>query len=141
MKPWPGFFLLTFLLSCASGAVGAETLRWRCWYDRQVHILCLLVAEAPAGNLPMESLPPGLPESVKLLRSHPEAFRGRLVHIPLHTYSLDEAFAAQLATMTVCGSRRDCAVDYSQTPPPAAEIAPLLREAFPGPAAVPGAER
>jgi len=133
MKPWFRVFLFALLLFLANGMAVAEdvqgaaqTLHWRCWYDQRVHVTCLVDTIPDAGNLPAQLLPSNLPDIVKVLRSDPGTFRHRFVHIPLYTQPNDMAFTALLARMSVCGSRPDCTVNYSHTPPPISEIAALL---------------
>lgn len=131
MKPCLRKFAL--LVSLASGiAVAddglapAQMLRWRCWYDQQVHITCLVDTIPEAGNQPVLALPPNLPAIVRQLRTDPAAFRHRFVHIPLHSPPFDRVSVALLARASMCGSRPDCVVDYSPTPPSESEIAALL---------------
>lgn len=133
MKSWLQIGLFALLLSLANGVtvaddlpVPARLLQWRCWYDQQIHIDCLLETAPEAASLPAADLPANLPAIVKALRQDPEAFRHYFVHVPLLSQPVDVEFTAQLARASMCGSRRDCLVNYSHRPPPAREIAALL---------------
>lgn len=126
--------LLLVLLAFAPLAAQADNgLQWRCWYNQQVHITCLLENLAGDGKLsPDVQLPRNLPPIVKQMRDDPAAFRNRFVQIPLHSIPYEMEFTAMLAKATVCGSRRDCAVTFTPIPPPPSEILALLNRNQPG---------
>lgn len=125
------FVALVALIPLAAFADGG--LQWRCWYDQQVHIACL-IENLPndQGPAALPALPQNLPAIVKQMRQDPGAFRNRFIQIPLHSEPYDMEFTAVLAKATVCGSRRDCSVNFTQTQPPASVIAALLDKEFPG---------
>lgn len=119
--------LLTFLALISFSALAEANLQWRCWYDQQVHIACLL-DEIPQEGAPFQavSLPGNIPPIVARLRNDPATFRSQLVRIPLHTQPYDMAFTATLARASVCGSRRDCSVHFTAREPSRLEIETLL---------------
>lgn len=129
------FQLVAFAaLACLAGAVRAESsgqspeheLHWRCWYDRQAGISCVVDAVPPSGSPSLPALPPDLPAVVRAMRAKPGSLRGRIVYIPLLTEPYDMAFTATLARAVVCGSRHDCVVDFNPRPPRAEELVALL---------------
>lgn len=126
-------FRLFFSAILASLAVSAaaDDLHWRCWYDQQTHVTCLVDTLPQAGDPPEQAFPANLPPLVKVMRTRPAALRGKIIHIPLHTEPYDMDFTAQLAKSTVCGSRRDCSVAFSDHLPPAEEIVALLNRFLP----------
>lgn len=119
--------LLAALALLPLTAQAGETLQWRCWYNQQVHITCL-VDETPdaAPTMGALSLPENLPPIVAQLRRDPSSFRNQAVHIPLHTQPYDMAFTAMLARSTVCGTRRDCSVNFSAKAPTNEELTSIL---------------
>ncbi len=121
------FLLVAFVLPTV--AMAESSLQWRCWYDRGVKIVCL-IDEIPsaASNPAAGTLPTNLPAVVRQMRNDPAAFRNRFVEIPLFSPPLDMAFAAQLARASVCGSRRDCMVNFTATPASPTEIVALLQK-------------
>lgn len=126
--------LIVALLGLIPAAAFADgNLHWRCWYDQQVYITCL-VDNVPGNNdgASQAALPANLPGIVRQMRQDPGAFRNRFVQIPLHSIPYEMEFTAQLARATVCGSRRDCTVNFTATLPAAAEIAALLNKHQPG---------
>lgn len=121
------FALLPPLLIAAAGAAEDSGLvRWRCWYDQDVHITCLLDSAAEAGA--MADVPDNLPPLVREMWRNPAAFRHHFIHIPLFNQPYDTEFTARLARVMVCGNRPGCAVDFSMEPPSDEEITALLRK-------------
>lgn len=119
-------------LCIAPFAAAADNLHWRCWYDQQVHITCLVDEVPDTARAGAEvPLPANIPGIVKLLRKDPGAFRNRIVHVPLHTQPYDMEFTATLARATVCGSRSDCTVNFTSQLPPAEEVIALLNKHVP----------
>jgi len=130
-------FFFAILASLANLATGAEdssgNLHWRCWYDQQTHITCLLDTLPQAGNPSEQAFPANLPPIVKAMRANPGSLRSKIIHIPLHTQPYDMEFTAILAKSAVCGSRRDCSVNFTDRLPPAGEIIALLNKHLPDP--------
>lgn len=128
MFSWLRFFIALVVVLPVS-AFADDSLNWRCWYDQQVHITCLIdnVPTDNAGAAQL-ALPENLPAIVKQMRNDPAAFRNRVVQIPLHSEPLDMEFTALLAKSAVCGSRRDCTVHFTATPATTTEIVALLRK-------------
>lgn len=134
MKSWMRLAIVCALLPVSNlslavdaSPVPSESMHWRCWYDQQTHISCLIDIVPPTGNAAMESLPADLPQVVKLMRSNPAALRNRFIHIPLFSAPYgDMEFTATLAKAAVCGTRRDCTVNFTRTPPRDEEIIALL---------------
>lgn len=123
-------FSLIFLCGTASAQeaqASPESLVWRCWYDGQTHISCF-VESLPGTAATAYTPPPGLPPVVQQLRTRPEAFRNRFLHIPLYTPPYDMERVATLATLAqaiVCGERPQCAARFTPAPTQS-ELAPLL---------------
>ena len=110
----------------AADAGERKALHWRCWYNQQAHIHCLLdssAAEQAAGGLPAAG---NLPRIVGELRSRPSSFKSVLVRIPTYSEPIDAAFAGTLAQAIMCGSRSDCSVRYTAQVPHHQEIAVIL---------------
>lgn len=111
-------------------ASARPTVQWRCWYDQNVHIVCLMeglaqpseLAASVGGYAPSANLPP----FVHALRKTPEAFRRETIRIPLHGHARDMAFTETLARAGVCGARPSCSVRFSATAPSAVELAGIL---------------
>jgi len=121
------YALLAVLAFLPLSALAGDTLQWRCWYNQQVHITCL-IDEVPetAPVMGALNLPDNLPPIVARLRRDPASFRNQAVHIPLHTQPYDMAFTALLARSAVCGSRPDCAVNFTTRSPSTEELTALL---------------
>ncbi|MBI2305876.1 MAG: hypothetical protein HYU78_01105 [Rhodocyclales bacterium] len=127
------FFCLALLgasLFAAAPAIAADpsgerqNLHWRCWYDQQAHIHCLLDSDpAPAATGKPVS---HLPKIVQSLRSKPSSFKAVLIRIPMYTDPYDVQFPRLLAEATMCGGRADCSVQYTQQVPAHDEIAQIL---------------
>lgn len=120
---------MTTAATAADGTTGG--LHWRCWYDQQTHITCLVDTLPTADKASLDNLPVNLPGIVRTMRTNPASLRNKIVHIPLLTEPLDMEFTAVLAKSTVCGSRRDCSVNFSSTLPPSGEIVALLTKHLP----------
>ncbi|TXI76078.1 MAG: hypothetical protein E6Q42_07935 [Dechloromonas sp.] len=120
---------LLLLLALPTFAQADMPLQWRCWYDREVKIICLIDDIPSAASQPATgTLPANLPAVVRQMRNDPAAFRNRFVEIPLFTPPFDMAFTAQLAKASVCGSRRDCSVNFTAIPANPTEIVALLQK-------------
>lgn len=139
MEAWIRFAILCALLPLSNLVPAAESAaapsagtHWRCWYDQQVHINCLIDLEPQAGNPAIESLAAELPQIVKLMRSNPAALRNRVIYIPLFSPPYESMdFTATLAKAAVCGARRDCTVNFTSRPPQPEEILALLNRNAP----------
>lgn len=138
MKKWFRLALFAFfscLLGSASAAdetqASSDSLQWRCWYDQQVHISCVVDEIPRADTSPSLALPVNLPPIVVLMRTNPGQLRNMIVQIPLLSEPEDMEFTALLAKASVCGSRRDCTVNFSEKQPPMAEIVALLNKHVP----------
>src|SRR5690348_15028506 len=129
VKSWLPRLLLAFPFSVAAADEAATPtggLHWRCWYDQQAHITCLVdaIPETTPAMVPLSS---NVPAVVRTLRLSPGELRGKIVHIPLHTsVPFDMGLASQLARASVCGARPDCSVLFTDRLPPATEIVSLL---------------
>lgn len=108
-------------------ATSTPPVSWRCWpADSNIECLlatAVLVDAASIAPDPTSSI--DLPGAVMALRTDPEAFRGELIVIPMHTPPVDMQFAAELAAASMCGSRVDCTVDFTSMPPDIDEIGDL----------------
>lgn len=103
-----------------------KALHWRCWYNQQAHIHCLLdsaAAEQSAGGQPTAT---NLPRIVGEMRQRPSSFKSVLVRIPTYSEPIDASFASTLAQAIMCGSRADCSVRYTSRIPHHQEIAVIL---------------
>jgi len=129
------FAVLASLANIAGAADGAQTvsdtLHWRCWYDQQVHITCLVDTVSQADNADLPALPGNLPPIVRAMRTNPSALRNKIIHIPLLSEPVDMEFTALLAKSAVCGTRRDCSVNFTEKLPPAEEVVALLNKHLP----------
>lgn len=125
------FFVILAALANLAAAEDTGNLHWRCWYDQQVHVTCVIDTVSEADSATQLSLPANLPSLVRTMRTDPQALRGRIIHIPLLSYADDMEFTATLAKSTVCGSRRDCTVHFTASLPPAEEVVALLNKHLP----------
>jgi hypothetical protein len=103
-----------------------QNLHWRCWYDQQIHIHCLLDTEIADSKPAGYEAAINLPKVVRELRSNPSRFRAVLVRIPMFTDPLEHGFARDLAQASMCGGRGNCSVHYSGSVPHHEEIAELM---------------
>lgn len=122
---------LAFISNLAVADDTTSTLIWRCWYDQQTHISCLLDTLSQTGNPPAEDFPSYLPPIVMTMRTDPGSLRGEFIHIPLQTEPYDMEFTAILAKSMVCGSRLDCSVNFTDYLPSAEEITALINKDLP----------
>lgn len=116
----------------ATAAAGRETttgVKWRCWYDQDVHITCLIDSLSHAAMI--ETLPAPIPAIAEEIRRDHGPGRKFFIHIPLHTRPRDADLTAQLAKASVCGSGPDCSVDFTMQPPSDDEMAGLLGRPLP----------
>lgn len=132
------YFLAAVLafLSAAAGATevmdqASGKLHWRCWYDQEVHISCLVDVLPEAGIGAQLPLPANLPPLVREMWTDPASLLGKVVHIPLLGRPEDMGFTAALSKASVCGSRPDCTVNFTSTFPPVDEMLVLLNRHFP----------
>jgi hypothetical protein len=108
-------------LAAAPGwAQTGDELRWRCAYDTVPGpgVACRL-AQWPAPDSQAASLPDALdrlPPIMKRIRSAPETLADERIVIPLYAPPVDMRFVARLARAVMCGSRADCAVEFSSEP-------------------------
>lgn len=107
------------------------TLIWRCGFYPDFNIRCVTIT-APdpeadpvvqAGYRPPDRLPAGVAD----LRTRPGDTRGRVWSIPIWNEPYDWAFAAELAELTMCGSRPQCRVHLTDAPIPENELLHLQR--------------
>jgi hypothetical protein len=120
---------LLLLAPWMAGQAGAsDNLMWRCWYDGQMHVTCV-IDQLPATS---QTVPgsASLPPVVRTLRNAPEQFRQPFLHIPLHNYPTDVEAVGMLARAVACGSRRDCEASFSARPPARAEMEAIIRRAL-----------
>jgi hypothetical protein len=103
-----------------AGAQTGDELRWRCAYDAAPgpRIVCRLArwpeADAQSASFP-EAMDP-MPPLMTRIRKAPETLADERIVIPLHAPPVDMRFVARLARAVMCGSRTDCAVDFSSEP-------------------------
>lgn len=125
------------IVAAAEGAFPSEMLVWRCWYDQQIHITCLIDSLPSSGGGMAIDPSSRLPAAVQKLRTHPEEFVHQFVHIPLHTQPYDPGLTVALAQAVVCGPRPDCRVNFSLGLPSPLEMEELLNRDFPVAGAAP----
>lgn len=119
-----GFLFTSAPALAADSSDQRQNLHWRCWYDQQVNIHCLLDSDpAPSANGKAAT---SLPKIVQSLRNKPSSFKRVLIRIPMHTTPYDIHFPRLLAEATMCGGRADCSVQYTQQIPGHEEIAQIL---------------
>lgn len=124
---WGLLFSLILLCRTASAQeaqASSESLVWRCWYDGQTHITCF-IESLPRTAATAYTPALGLPPIAQQLRTRPETFRNRFLHIPLHSHSDDMELVATLAQAIACGERPRCAARFTPAPTQS-ELAPLL---------------
>lgn len=120
----PRRLLAALLLLLAGLPAQGETV-WHCWYDQATHVVCALAAADPQRGLTSaewrtatETAPiqagRALPPVVQWLRQRPGAFRGRIMHIPLHAEPIDHRLVGELAQAVMCGALRDCRAVYAE---------------------------
>ncbi len=118
---------LVALWLCALSSLSHAETAWQCWYDRALHVACVLLQGAPAARTddPQQrartqatgmTLPGPLPPLVKTLHENHEALRGQIIRIPLHSEPGDHRFVGELAQAVMCGGRSDCVAVYSERP-------------------------
>lgn len=129
-------FIALFVLSLLAAQAIAEgssasrgKVKWRCWYDQDVHITCLIDSISDAGAI--AELPVPIPEIAEEMRRDYGPGQKFFVHIPLHTQPGDAEFTALLARNTVCGSHSACSVDFSMKPPSDDDIDAMLGQSLP----------
>jgi hypothetical protein len=134
MTPWLRGLVLLFPLLAAhvaaeDGTSERDGVKWRCWYDQDVHIICLI--DNISDVQMMENLPTPIPSIAQEMRRDYGPGRKFFVHIPLHTHPGDVGFTAELARTTMCGSRADCTVDFSMEPPSDDEVDAMFGQGLP----------
>lgn len=136
MSRWLRFPAIFSALLAAHGAAAAAGLdsatasvKWRCWYDQEVHITCLIDTLSHAAMI--ETLPAPIPAIAEEVRRDHGPGRKFYIHIPLHTRPRNAELTAQLAKTSVCGSGPECSVDFSMQPPSDDEMASLLGRELP----------
>ena len=107
------------LFYAASAQAGLPTdSRWACWYaPSNLTIRCLLARAPETGNEQRRaevdsSFNPRLPQLVRTIWGSPEALAGAHVSIPLYSEPFEMDFAHQLASATMCGTRKECSVGF-----------------------------
>lgn len=105
---------------------GRKSVHWRCWYNQEVHIHCLL-DEAPAtAQAPQNLISGKLPAIAREIYAKPESFRNALVSVPLLAPPMDMQLVAVLADAVVCGARQDCSVKFTEELPTRTEVHTIL---------------
>lgn len=108
--------MLALALVAASATAQTLNTRWHCRLDDQL-LHCRLehaTASSPTSASPDSRLPP----IVRELREQPRAWRGRAVHIPLHTLPFDDSALQPLAQAVLCGANPSCLTEVQRTPAP-----------------------
>jgi hypothetical protein len=112
--------LASLAASAPARAQTSDELRWACAYDAapSPRIACRLL-HWPAPDPLAEASPETadrLPPIMTRIRKAPETLADERIVIPLHGPPVDMRFVARLARAVMCGSRTDCAVDFSYEP-------------------------
>src|SRR5581483_1694593 len=98
----------------------ADELRWRCWYDASPdpQVACRLIeTRAPdATPVALAVSVDRLAPMVQTIRTAPETLGGERIVIPLYSPPIETHWVTRLARAVMCGSRADCAVDFSSGP-------------------------
>jgi hypothetical protein len=113
--------LLVSLPGFAANAAepASDTLRWRCVYEAvpAPGVACRLV-HSPATDASAAAFPEisDLRPLMTRIRNAPETLVDERIVIPLYAPPVDMRFVARLARAVMCGSRADCAVEFSSDP-------------------------
>lgn len=126
---WLFFSPLAFQVAADDRHSSPGSAKWRCWYDNESHIICLI--DSVNDPATFDTLPTPIPSIAREMRRDYGPRRKFFVHIPLHTKAADVEFTALLARSSVCGSNPGCSVDFSMKPPSEEEIAALLGQGLP----------
>jgi hypothetical protein len=112
--------VLWLLLAATAVNAASDDLLWRCAYDAAPgpRVACRLV-HWPAVD--PQVYEPGTVDDERTpiltrIRKAPETLADERIVIPLYGPPVDMRFVARLARAVMCGSRADCAVDFSSTP-------------------------
>lgn len=96
----------------------ADGPRWACWYaPTQLSVQCLLI-HAPTQDLELRAaevasrIDRRLPTLVRMIWGSPEQLAGTHISIPLMSLPYEMAFVGQLAKSVMCGSRKDCSINF-----------------------------
>jgi hypothetical protein len=125
--------ILSFLaLSALAGAAAAaepspEGTVWRCWYNGDTRIQCLLKSAAETGAA-SPYVQARLPAVVKQLWVAPETLAGRRVFIPLFGEPDDWNRVRLLAESVMCGASAGCAVEFNRSYAEAVLLDPAVEE-------------
>ncbi|MBI2276084.1 MAG: hypothetical protein HYU74_01890 [Dechloromonas sp.] len=92
--------------------------RWACWYaPAQLSVQCLLI-HAPSQDREQRAaevasrIDRRLPTLVRTIWGSPEQLAGTHISIPLLSTPYEMAFVGQLAKSVMCGSRKDCSINF-----------------------------
>jgi hypothetical protein len=136
MSRWltfPAIFSALLAGSGAAAAAGPDSaaagVKWRCWYDQEVHITCLIDTLSDAAMI--ATLPAPIPAIAEEIRREHGPGRKFYIHIPLHTRPRNTDLTAQLARTSVCGAGPECSVEFSMQPPSEDEMHGLLARELP----------
>jgi hypothetical protein len=101
---------------------------WRCWYNQDSRIQCVLVSATPGTPAdPRYADNPKLPQAIKQLWTNAASAAGSRVFIPLFTEPEDWDRVRLLAESVMCGANRSCVVDFSRSYIEAAMLDPDLQ--------------
>lgn len=120
--------LLLAALACAgtcsanAGNNLVDAPRWTCWYaPTQLSVQCLLI-QAPTQGLEERAqevasrIDRRLPTLVKTIWGSPEQLAGLHISIPLMNVPFEMDFVSLLAKSVMCGSRKDCSINFDPNP-------------------------
>lgn len=104
--------------SANSGNTLGDSPRWTCWYaPTQLSVQCLLI-QAPSQGLEERAqevasrIDRRLPTLVKMIWGSPEQLAGLHISIPLMNVPFEMDFVSLLAKSVMCGSRKDCSINF-----------------------------
>ncbi len=114
------FVALSLALAAAAANAAPDELLWRCAYDAAPgpRVACRLVhwpEVDPQAYWP-KTIDDDRTPMLARIRKAPETLADERIVIPLYTPPVDMPFVAQLARAVMCGSRADCAVEFSSSP-------------------------
>jgi hypothetical protein len=116
-------------LAPAAAAPGSTTTWWRCWYNGDTRVQCVLKEAADPAVAPSPYADVNLPGVVKTLWAQPAQLADKRVFVPLFNEPEDWDRVRLLTEAVVCGRQRaDCAVEFSRTWAEAVLLDPSLED-------------
>lgn len=119
---------LSLALGFTAGAAAQDSATqtvWKCWYNQDTRIECVLTSAAEVTADPRDAR---LPQPVKQIWTQPAALEGKRVFVPLYTEPEDWDHVRLLAESVMCGAKPACSVQFSRNYLEAALLDPGLED-------------